>query len=120
MNQPALYDLVMMHLAQNESLVRLISLHIASQHDDLPFPKDKLLGDWEFAIPGQKVKVTWTDPYNEEEGYLFVLPGCEPTDILNGAFVHIPNSFDEEGEQKWFVLKHLAVFAAQIELLPNL
>ena len=119
MNQAVLFEFVTAHLAQTDGLVRLLALFFASKYDDLPIPADKLVGEWESAVAGQKVRITCTDPYRCDEGYLFVLPGCTSTDILNGSFVHIPNSFDEDGEQRWFLLKHLIIVADQVELLPN-
>jgi len=112
---------VEMHLADNENLTRLLALafHIAYHDEDVPFPKDKLIGeDWDCAIPGQKITITWTDPYRVEEGYLFVLPGLESQDIYK-SIVHIPLSY-ETNEQQWYMLKHLAIFADTVELMPNL
>ncbi len=121
MAKDTFYNMVATYLAGNESLCRLLALAIqAAYRDDIPFPQDKLLGDWDFATAGQKLRVVWTDPYREDEGYIFFLPGLESQNVYQGAIVHIPNSYDTEGEQKWYTLKHLAIFADQIELLPNL
>lgn len=114
-------DIVAMHLPHNFPLCNLITTVLASIHDDLPFPTDKLIGeDWDFAVAGQKVKVTWTDPYREDEGYLLFLPGLASDDIYKGAIVHIPSPYNDDGYQQWFALKHLAILADQLELMPNL
>ena len=85
-------DIVAMHLPHNFPLCNLITTVLASIHDDLPFPTDKLIGeDWDFAVAGQKVKVTWTDPYREDEGYLLFLPGLASDDIYKGAIVYCKN-----------------------------
>ena len=112
------YEIVLNYFAANKSICQLLTLAIYSCYtDDIPFPEDKLIGDWDEAVAGQKVKVTWTNPYRIEDGYLFTLPGLESTDILKGGFVHIPRSDDDQ--QKWYVLKHIAIFADSIELQPD-
>jgi len=112
------YEFVLNFLETNKSLCQFLTLAAYSIYNDIPFPEDKLVGDWDEAIAGQKVTITWEDPYRVEDGYLFTLPGLEPTDILRGGFVHIPE--DDNQQQRWYVLKHLAIYASQIELQPNL
>lgn len=121
MNKQILLDYVIQHLQQNELLTKLLALGISSVTDDIPFPENKLVGeDWEGARAGQKVKVTWVDPYRIDEGYLFLLPGLEAQNIYLGGFVHIPSTYNDKTEQAWYSLKHLAILADQIELQPEI
>ena len=113
-----MYEKLLTYLASNENLVKLFILLLHSWEDGIDFPKEKLLGDWETASGGQKVKITWTSPYREDDGYLILLPGLLE-DIYKNAIVHIPMSYDTE-EQRWYVLKHLAIICDSIELMPNL
>jgi hypothetical protein len=116
----ALYLTVLNHMAENSKLTQLLSLLVyIYKMDDVPFPEDKLIGDWEYAKPGRKVRITWTDPYRVEYGFLFTLPGlCE--DMLKGGVVQIPESDDDPTTQRWYTLKHLAIFADTLELEPEL
>jgi hypothetical protein len=119
--QELIHRYVTVHLAQNEGLCRLLALLIQSCTDDIEFPKDKLIGeDWDFARAGQKVNITFVDPYRVETGYLFFLPGLEAQDIYKGGIVHIPALSENQNEQCWYCLKHVAIFSEQIELLPDL
>lgn len=121
MNKNILFDYVVNYLKHNELLVKLLALGISSATDDIQFPEGKLIGeDWEGARAGQKVKVTFTNPYRVDEGYLFVLPGLEAQNIYLGGFVHVPSNCEDETEQVWYSLKHLAILADQIELTPDL
>ncbi len=116
----ALYYTVLNHLVENTKLSQLISLLVYTYKlDDVPFPEDKLVGDWDTARPGRKVRITWTDPYRVEYGFLFTLPGlCE--DLFKGGIVQIPESDDDPNTQRWYTLKHLAIFADTLELEPEL
>jgi hypothetical protein len=117
-----LYNCVLNHLAANEKLCRLVALAVhAAYQDDIEMPMDKLIGcDWEFARGGQKVEITFVEPYRVESGYLFYLPGLRSDEPIEGALVHIPSLDDDETKQAWYVLKHLAIFAETIELMPDL
>lgn len=97
----------------------MLAIH-AAYRDEVPFPKEKLVGEWDFAKAGQRVQITWTDPYRTEEGYLMFLPGLESSDVYKGAIVHVPNTYENEEEQRWYTLKHLCIFTDSIELLPLL
>lgn len=112
-----LYQTVLNSLAQNTKLTQLLSLLIYSYKlDDVPFPDTEV--DWEEFRPGRKIKITWSDPYKVEYGFIFTLPGfCD--DILKGGLVQIPESEDDSNIQRWYVLKHLAIFAT-LELEPEL
>jgi hypothetical protein len=103
-------------LAENKSLLKLISLMYTSFYDNIPFPKEKLIGDWDQARPGMRVKITYTDPnYYVDEGFLMVLPGMNSSDMLQGGIVYVHES--EQTEQKiWYNLKYLAIFCDTIEL----
>jgi len=121
MNKQILFDYVVEYLKHNELLCKLLALGISSASDSIPFPEDKLVGeDWEGAKAGQKVCITWTEPYRVDEGYLFVLPGLEAQNIYLGGFVHVPSRYEDQTEQAWYSLKHLAILADQIELQPEL
>jgi len=111
-----LYNTVLNHMAENTKLTQLLSYLISIYKvDDLPFPVDKLLGDWDEVLPGRKIRITWEDPYRIEYGFLFTLPGlCN--DIFKGGLVQIPQSDDDPTTQRWYTLKHLAIFASTLEL----
>jgi len=115
-----LYIKVLDALAQNESLTTLLALLINSFDDDIPFPEDKLIGDWFDIFPGQKVIITYTDPYRIETGFLFTLPGFESSNIYKGGIIQIPRLHDDEDKQTWTLLKHAAIFADTIELETTL
>lgn len=101
----------------NKKLAQLLKLLYHSQSDNIPFPTEKLLGDWSDAQPGQHVIATFVNPYRVEYGILMMLPGIE--NIL-GGIVHVPNSVERPGQQVWYVLKYLAIMSEQIELEPLL
>lgn len=112
----ALYHIVLNQLAENAKLLQLISLVVDTYKlDDISFPEEKLIGDWEDVRPGRKIKITWTEPYRIEYGFLFTLPGlC--ADIFKGGLVQIPESEDDPTTQRWYTLKHIAIFADTLEL----
>jgi hypothetical protein len=116
----ALYVTVLNHMAENVKLTQLLSLLIyIYKTDDIPFPEEKLVGFWEDVRPGRKIRITWTDPYRVEAGFLFTLPGlC--SDIRKGGVVQIPESDDDPLTQRWYTLKHLAIFADTLELETEL
>jgi hypothetical protein len=115
-----LYNKVLSHLSDNPKLCQLVSFLIQSvESDDIPIIYDKLIGDWDTLLSGQRVTVTWADPFCVDEGYIFMLPGLIPEEPLKGVIIHIPQSAKEENEQQWFVLKHLLVFAETIEIQPS-
>ena len=115
-----LFTKVLDSLAENEQLTKLLALLINSFDDSIPFPEDKLVGDWTGVLPGQKVLITYTDPYRVEEGFIFTLPGFEAADVFKGGLVQIPRLSEDEDKQSWFLLKHVAIFADTIELEPML
>lgn len=108
-----LYTKVLNMLAENEKLLTLIALWEQSLDDDIPFPRGKLIGDWDSARPGDRVVITYTDPYKVVKGFIFTLPGHpEYGIIVNGIVQH-----EEDG---WILLKHVAIFAETIELETSL
>jgi hypothetical protein len=115
-----LYRKVLDSLAKNENLTTLLALLINSFDDDIPFPDGKLIGDWYDILPGQKVIITYTDPYRVEMGFLFTLPGFQADDIYRGGIIQIPRLSDNEEKQTWTLLKHAAIFADTIELETTL
>ena len=76
---------------------------------------DKFIGDWDFVQPGQRVIITWQDPYKVDHGFLFTLPGGVGH-FFDHAIVQIPT----EDNFYWFTLKDLACLATTIELEPLL
>jgi hypothetical protein len=111
-----LYNIVLNHMALNKKLTQLISLVLyLYELDDVPFPEEKLVGDWDEVKPGRRIKITWSDPYRIEYGFLFTLPGLS-SDIYKGGIVQIPESEDDPDTQRWYTFKHLAVFAETLEL----
>jgi hypothetical protein len=105
-----LYNLVLNYLADNEKLLRLLSLAVhSSKVDDIPFPTHKVL-DFEDLKPGDRIKITWMSPYRIDYGFVFTLPG-----LIDEFLVQIPMNEDDESTQSWYVLKHLALAAALIE-----
>jgi hypothetical protein len=116
----SLYTNVLDSLAKNESLTTLLALLINSFDDDIPFPENKLIGDWFDILPGQKVIITYTAPYRVETGFLFTLPGLESSNIYKGGIIQIPRLIDDEEKQTWMLLKHAAIFADTIELETTL
>jgi hypothetical protein len=117
---PDLYTSVLDHLATNTKLCKLIAFLVQSLESNMiPLMTDKLVGDWDEARAGQKVTVTWTDPYRVEDGYLMVLPGLRADDILEGGIVHIPRSSVDETQQHWYILKYLSILADSIEIHPE-
>lgn len=107
-----LYTKVLNMLAENEKLLTLIALWEQSLDDDIPFPRGKLIGDWDSARPGDRVAITYTDPYKIVKGFILTLPGHPKYGILvNGIVQH---------EDGWILLKHVAIFAETIELETSL
>jgi hypothetical protein len=103
-------------LAANEQLLRLIALWEQSLGDDIPFPRGKLIGDWDSARPGDRVVITYIDPYKIVKGFILTLPGHSEYGILvNGIVQH-----EEEGKVSWTLLNHVAIFAETIELETSL
>ena len=119
MNEP-LFNIVSNHMAENVKLTHLLSLLVyVYKVDDVPFPVEKLVGGWDEARPGCKVRITWIEPYRVEKGFLFTLPGlC--SDFFSGCLVQIPESEDDPTTQRWYTLKHLAIFADTLELEMDL
>lgn len=99
-----------------EKLNTLIALLIYSVNDGIPFPKDKLIGDWSAVCPGQRVVITYTNPWRVEIGYLFTLPGLYADDILKGGIIQIPHNSEDEDKQTWLLLKYAAIFADTLEV----
>ncbi len=106
---------ILTKLAANQKLLQLITLMYISQEDGIEFPLDKLVGDWDNAKAGMRVKVTFTDPYKVEDGILMVLPGLAD-DLLKWGIVYVPDSNLYEGNQTWYCLKYLACLCDTIEL----
>jgi hypothetical protein len=107
-------------MAENAKLTQLISLVLFLYNmDDTFFPEEKLVGDWDEARPGRRIKITWGDPYRIEYGFIFTLPGLA-SDLFKGGLVQIPESEDDPSTQRWYTLKHLAIFAETLELEPEL
>lgn len=104
----------------NKKLAQLIKLLYQSQKDNIPFPTEKLLGDWDDVQPGRRVTITFVDPYRVEHGTLMVLPGIHADDMLKGGIVHIADSTLHPNKQAWYVLKYIAIFAETVELEPLL
>lgn len=101
----------------SEKLGKLVKLLIQSWDDGIEFPAaTRLVGDWDNVSPGQKIIITFTEPYRVETGFLFTLPGLEADDIFKGGIVQIPSLRENDEEQQWFVFKHLAILADTIEL----
>jgi hypothetical protein len=115
-----LFDKVLNHVAENAKLTQLLALMIQSLDDGIVFPEEKLIGDWEFAKPGQRVYVTYKNPYRMETGFLFTLPGVEADSILQAAIIQFPGMSEDDEKQMWILLKHAAILADTIELEPNL
>ena len=106
-----LYNLVINHMADNVNFTRLLALLIHSNKvDDIAFPRDKLIGDLDEFRPGDRIKITWMDPYRTQSGFLFSLPGL-PDELV----VQIPENEDDPETQSWYVFKHLAITAYLIE-----
>jgi len=105
----------------NKKLASLLKLLEKSQTDNIPFPKDKIIGcDLEDIKPGQKVTITFTNPYRVEHGILIVLPGIDADNILKGGIVYIPESYQYPGKQLWIIFKYAAILADTIEVEPYL
>jgi hypothetical protein len=99
-----------------EKLNTLVALVIHSVDDGTPFPKEKLIGDWSSVRPGQRIEITYTDPWRVEIGYLFTLPGLYADDIFKGGIIQIPNTSEDEDKQTWILLKYAAIFANTLEV----
>jgi hypothetical protein len=99
-----------------KKLNTLVALLILSAEDDVPFPYDKLIGPWESVRPGQRIEITYTNPWRIETGYLFTLPGLYADDIFKGGIIQIPASSENEDKQTWILLKHAAIFANTLEV----
>ena len=99
-----------------KKLNTLATILLQSFEDDTPFPKDKLIGDWDSVGPGQRVVITYIDPWRVEIGYLFTLPGLHADDIFKGGILQIPSNPEDETKQTWMLLKHAAIFAATLEV----
>lgn len=108
------------HLAEqikgNQKLNQLMSTLIFSMEDGLTTPVDKLVGDWSNLEPGQKVTITWSDPFKIEHGFIFTLPGFSGKKLLDVAIVQIPRSSNDENLSGWMLLKYLAMFADTVEI----
>ncbi len=104
------------HLMGNEKLVSLIASLLFSLEDGLTTPVDKLIGDWINLEPGQKVTITWSDPFKIEHGFIFTLPGFSNTKLLDTAIVQIPRSADDEDLTVWVLLKYVAILADTVEI----
>ncbi len=115
-----LYTTVLNHLAENTTLLQLFSMLIYNYKvESIDICEDKLIGAWDEITPGRKIKITWTDPYRVEYGFIFTLPGlCE--NIFKGAIVQIPESVDDPEVQRWYPLAYLAAFVDTLELEPEL
>ena len=118
-----LFEFVSERLKSNGKLLALLSLVFSvsgSNEANITFPKDRLIGDWTDARPGDRVSITWSNPYRIEHGFLFSLPGLKANDFLKCCVVQIPRPSTEEGHFHWFTLKHLTILADTIELEPIL
>jgi len=112
-----LYTKVLSMLAENEKLLQLIALWEQSLDDDIPFPKGRLIGDWDSAKPGDRVLMTYIDPYRVVKGFILTLPGHPDYGILVNGIVQYK---DEDDRANWILLKHVAIFAETIELETSL
>ena len=120
----AMYEYASAFLETKPRLVRLLALVAQAQvlENDLFLSediKDKFIGDWDAVSPGDKVIVTFIDPYRVEEGFLFTLPDLGPN-FLEAAVVQIPNTEADQETTRWFTLSHLACIAETIELETTL
>ncbi len=79
----------------------------------------KLIGDWETVQPGQRVIITFEDPYRVEHGFLFTLPGLG-IDFFNSAIIQVPHCEEDPDTTLWFTFKDLICLASTIELEPFL
>ncbi len=116
-----LFEGVMTNLEETPSLIKFLWLAFDALKglDDFPDIKDQLIGEWDHAQWGAGVLITWKDPYRQEAGYLFTLPGMEG-DFTDRALVHIPQTdgtahFGPD-QSIFFTLRHLACVAETIEL----
>jgi len=107
-------------MTENIQLIRLLALITFANDNSIPFPDGKLVGDgWDTVTPGRWMRITWTNPYKVEYGFLFTLPGmC--WDIFKNGVVQIPSRIDDPENQSWYTLKHLAIIASTLELEPEL
>ncbi len=112
-----LLDTVFTKLENNPSIVKFLWLAFDAldNMDDFPDIKDQLIGDWDTAQWGVPVDITWKDPYRQEVGYLFTLPGLEGS-FIDRALIHIPQTEGDPGHSLFFTLRHLACVAETIEL----
>lgn len=119
----AMLEYAFAFLQTKPRLTRLVALIAQTQVlDDVledSAVEDKFIGDWESVTPGDKVIVTFIDPYRVEEGFLFTLPDLGPN-FLEAAIVQIPNTEDDQETTRWFTLAHLICIAETIELEKTL
>jgi len=115
-----LCDRVFQHMAENTKLTQFLALIIQFLDNEVEFPEHKLVGDWESVKPGQRVYITYSDPYRVETGFLFTLPGIKTDNILQSAIIQIPSMSEDDDKQMWMLLKLVVIFADTIELEPNL
>lgn len=116
----SLYEQVLLALSKNEGFTSILALLVYSFNDGVEFPTEKLIGDWSFIWPGQRIAITYSDPFRIEHGFLFTLPGFESNDVLKGGIVQIPRMSENENAQTWQVFKHVALFADTIEMEDSL
>jgi hypothetical protein len=111
-----LYNIVLNHMAENKKLTQLISLVINNTLvEPIPIDTTKLIGDWDEVKPGDRVTITYTDPFRIEYGFIFTLPGlCDS--MLDSAIVQIPSMSEDPESQCWLPLAYLTAFAASVEL----
>jgi len=119
----AMYEYASAFLKTKPRLTRLVALIAQTQvlDEELTNPQmeEKFIGEWDAVSPGDKVTVTFIDPYRVEEGFLFTLPDLGPN-FLEAAIVQIPNTEDDQETTRWFTLAHLACIAETIEMEKTL
>ena len=108
---------IMVGLEKNRPLSKLLWLTFFAGSELAEFPEitEQLVGDWDDAMWGDKVLITFSDPYRIERGYLLTLPNLEG-DFIDRAIVHIPRLSTDTDESIYYTLKHLATIADTIEL----
>ncbi len=113
----SVFEGVMSGLDKNQKLTKLLWLTFFANSELADFPEitEQLIGDWDSAYWGQRITITFSDPYQVEAGYLFTLPALEGS-FIDRALVHIPGTVKAEGEAFFYTLKHLATVTETIEL----